>query len=213
MKISFVIPAHNEEKRIGKCLKSIVKEIHSPSTALSATDAVEIIVVDNASTDSTREVALRHPKVTVVDEPFKGLGQARRAGFVVSTGELVANLYADTELPRGWLQKVMTAFEKDERLVGLSGPYVYRGTDIVDKVVAQILYGSRFLFYFCMRSISGEGALVEGGNFIMRRSALLRANNNDSTAAFYGAGADIACRLSKMGEVRWMWSLPVIRVK
>ncbi|OGC80220.1 hypothetical protein A2943_03490 [Candidatus Adlerbacteria bacterium RIFCSPLOWO2_01_FULL_51_16] len=207
MKLSFVIPAHNEKKLIGRCLKSILKEV-APGT-----HKAEIIVVDNVSTDGTREEALRHPKVTVVDEPFRGLSQARRAGFVVSTGELIANLYADTELSRGWLQKVMEAFAEDEQLVGLSGPYMYKGADVVDRVVTKILYGAKFLFYFFTKAVFGVGELFEGGNLVMRRSALLLASGGDATAMFSGGDTEMIRRISKIGEVRWMWSLPIIRVK
>ena len=53
MKISFVIPAHNEEKLIGKCLESVKRELANGSY-----DS-EVIVVNNASTDGTREAALK----------------------------------------------------------------------------------------------------------------------------------------------------------
>jgi glycosyltransferase involved in cell wall biosynthesis len=95
MKISFVIPAHNEEAYVGKCLDSIFRELKK-----APVDA-EVIVVDNASTDGTREVAQKYPGVKVISEPIKGLTRARRAGFLAATGDLIANVDADTMLTPG----------------------------------------------------------------------------------------------------------------
>ena len=75
MKLSFVIPAYNEEAYIGKCLESIIKEIER-----TGQDA-EIVVVNNASTDSTGAVASFYPAVIVVDESHKGIVCARDAGY------------------------------------------------------------------------------------------------------------------------------------
>ena len=65
VKISFVIPAYNEEKFIGQCLESVIKEVDRRSLR------AEIIVVNNASTDRTKEIASSHKGVLVVDEPKK----------------------------------------------------------------------------------------------------------------------------------------------
>ena len=102
MKISFVIPAYNEEKMIGKCLASVFDEINRSRTSLTPFET-EVVVVDNTSTDRTREEALKFPNVTVVRENLKGLVYARRAGWVATVGDIVANIDADTVVPKGWL--------------------------------------------------------------------------------------------------------------
>ena len=99
MKISFVIPAYNEEGYLGECLASVRREL-----ARGRYDA-EVIVVNNASTDKTAEIARSFPGVIVVDEPKKGLSQARHSGFAASSGDLIANVDADTILPKGWLDE------------------------------------------------------------------------------------------------------------
>lgn len=55
MTLSIVIPAYNEEALLGRCLEAVLAE------ARRAGGEVEIVVVDNASTDSTRAVAERYP--------------------------------------------------------------------------------------------------------------------------------------------------------
>jgi glycosyltransferase involved in cell wall biosynthesis len=75
MKLSFVIPAHNEEETIGQCLLSIMRELERGSYN------IEVIVVNNASTDATGEIARRYPGVVVVDEPKKGLERVMGSGL------------------------------------------------------------------------------------------------------------------------------------
>ena len=97
--VSFVVPAYNEAAYLRPTLLAILRETRSVDCP------TEIVVVDNASTDATRKVAESIPNVRVVDEPRKGLVQARQAGYLATTGELVANIDADTVLPEGWLKK------------------------------------------------------------------------------------------------------------
>ncbi|PIX90238.1 MAG: glycosyl transferase family 2, partial [Candidatus Moranbacteria bacterium CG_4_10_14_3_um_filter_45_9] len=119
MKLSIVIPAYNEETYIGKCLESIAME------KTRGRFDVEIIVVNNASDDRTGEVARSFSFVKVVDEPRKGLVRARQTGYEASSGELIANVDADTLMPQGWIETVFTEFSTDSKLVALSGPYIY----------------------------------------------------------------------------------------
>ena len=79
MKISFVVPAYNEQALLGRSLLAIREEIARAGLKLG--EEAEIIVVNNASTDNTRAVALAVEGVRVVDEPRKGLVQARWSGF------------------------------------------------------------------------------------------------------------------------------------
>src|SRR3989344_1833184 len=114
MKISFVIPAYNEEIILPRCLNSIKHALSQ------GTYDAEIIVANNASTDRTKEVASRIEGVRVVDEPRKGLTRARQAGYVASSGELIANVDADTMLTPNWLPTVMKEFAKNPKLVSAS---------------------------------------------------------------------------------------------
>ncbi len=101
MEIAFIVPAYNEEALIGRCLASILRDIAASGCA------AEVVVVNNASTDRTRAIAAAFPEVRVVDEPAKGLVQARHAGLMASSAELVANVDADTLLPPGWITTVL----------------------------------------------------------------------------------------------------------
>lgn len=203
MTLSFVIPAHNEEQLIGSCILSIKQEL-----AKEGMNA-EIIVVNNASTDATRDEALKFKGVSVVDEPIKGLVFARRAGAVVSTGDLIANIDADTRLPSGWIKTVMSEFEGTEGLTSLSGPFIYDDISLLEHWLVNFFYGMGYVFYIVVHYWLKKGAMLQGGNYIVNRKALAAIGGYNTTIAFYGEDTDIAKRLSDIGEVRWTFRLPI----
>lgn len=194
MKLSFVIPAHNEETVIKPCLESIIKEVGSR-------DDCEIVVVNNASSDRTKEIALAFPQVRVVDEPRKGLSQARKTGMENSTGELIANVDADTIMPAGWVDKVLSYFNGDPNLVCLSGPQVYFDSSPIIRLAIWVYYGFAYMSYFINSRILRVGALVQGGNFIVRRRAMEAIGGINPAFSFYGEDVDIARRIFKVGKV------------
>ncbi len=205
MKISFVIPAHNEEEYLAACIASIQKAL-----AAGTYDA-EIIVVNNASTDRTHDVAASFAGVRVVDEPQKGITYARAAGYRAATGDLIANIDADTRLPSGWLNRVMKEFERDKnkKLVALSGPFLYYDLPLFSRALVKFFYGLGYATYFVNHFILGVGAMLQGGNFIARRSALEKIGGYDTSIEFYGEDTDIARRLAKIGRVKWTFKLPM----
>ena len=136
MKLSFVIPAYNEEEYIGECLEAIVAQKQGLPYD------IEVIVVNNNSTDRTEAVARRYPGVKVVEEKEKGIVRARRAGYQVATGDLIANVDADTRIPRGWIRRVMDSFADDPKLVALSGPFIYYDTPF------KVRFFTRLFYYF-----------------------------------------------------------------
>ena len=52
--------------------------------------------------------------------------------------------------------------------------------------------------------------MLQGGNFIIRRTALEKANGFDTNIEFYGEDTDIARRISKFGKVIWTFQLPIL---
>jgi glycosyltransferase involved in cell wall biosynthesis len=87
--ISVVIPAYNEEKTIG----NIIEETIHVMEALGM--PYEIIVVDDGSTDRTREVASGY-KVTVISNGRNhGKGYALRRGFQQAQGDIIVTIDAD----------------------------------------------------------------------------------------------------------------------
>ena len=203
MKLTFAIPAYNEEKQIGGCLESIQKELAGKDYD------VEIIVVNNASTDRTGDVAAAYPGVRVVDQSKKGLTWARQSGFLAATGELIANVDADTRLPKGWVDRVYHEFSKDENLMALSGPYIYYDLSPLLQIWVKLFYFVGYLTYLFNHFILHRGAMLQGGNFIVRREAMEKIGGYDLDIDFYGEDTDIAKRIQEIGHVKFTFSLPM----
>jgi len=100
MKLSVVIPAHNEEGTVGETLAEIVSTLDAEKIEH------EVIVVDDSSTDSTASVvesfSTDHPQVRCLPSPFRnGFGFAVRAGLEAFEGDAVAIVMADgSDSPR-----------------------------------------------------------------------------------------------------------------
>jgi len=203
MKISFVIPAYNEAANIGTCLDSIFRELRG------TTHESEVIVVDNASTDETAALAGRYPGVIVVPEARKGITFARQAGLARSSGDLIANVDADTLLTPGWIQTVFREFSDDPRLVCLSGPFIYYDAPRYVRFWTRLFYRAGFLTYLVNRFVLRAGSMVQGGNYTCSRRALEAVGGFDTTIEFYGEDTDIARRLSRVGRVKFTFDLPI----
>jgi glycosyltransferase involved in cell wall biosynthesis len=205
VRLSFVIPAYNEERYLPACLESILAQ----TSGLG--DQFEIIVVNNASSDRTREVAESYPGVTVVDELRKGLPYARQAGFVASSGELVANVDADSRLTPGWVALVLETFAEFERkgkdLVALSGPLKYYDLTPSQSVSVYLFYMLAFVLYALNRYVLRAGSMVQGGNFVLKAAALREIGGFNLAIPFYGEDTDIARRMNRVGKVVFTFQL------
>lgn len=90
--LSFVIPAHNEAAVIGQTLRALL------AAAESVGEPFELIVVDDASTDRTTEVA-RSLGATVVAVNLRKISAVRNAGARAARGEVLIFVDADTLVP------------------------------------------------------------------------------------------------------------------
>lgn len=202
MKISFVIPAYNEEARIGTCVGAIRAEIERVGIE------AEIIVANNSSTDGTKAAA-EAAGARVVDEPHKGITWARQAGYLASTGELVANIDADVRIPHGWLSTVLSRFAANSELVALSGPFIYDDLSRWARFLTRAFYALGVMSSRASELLDGRGAMLQGGNFVLRRRALDAIGGFNTAIEFYGEDSDMARRIATQGTVEWTFDLPV----
>ncbi|HEV2577563.1 MAG TPA: glycosyltransferase family 2 protein [Acidobacteriaceae bacterium] len=212
MLLSFVVPAYNEEAYLGACLDSILEQTRGLE------HLTEIIVVNNASTDGTRAIALRYAmqdaRVRLVDEQRKGLPFARQAGFLASTGSLLANVDSDSRLTPGWVENVLRTFRDHEgnhpQLVALSGPLVYYDLTSSQRRLVSVFYLIAWLTYGINKYILRVGSMVQGGNFVLSRAALEAIGGYDVSITFYGEDTDIARRLHAVGKVLFTFDLKML---
>jgi glycosyltransferase involved in cell wall biosynthesis len=192
MKITLAIPAYNEEKYIGNCLRSVEKY---------SRDIFEVIVINNASTDKTKEVAQSFSFVRVVDEPKKGLTSARAKVLSEAQGDVIAFMDSDTVMPAGWIDNIKYEFDKNDKLVCLSGPYKYYDATIFSKIGNWVYW-----VFLGMPTYFVLGYMAVGGNFVASKKALESIGGFDTTIDFYGEDTDIARRLAKVGKVKFSLS-------
>jgi len=185
--ISLVIPAYNEQNYLPACLDAVMRNV--------AGKVLEVIVVDNNSTDGTRDIVARYPTVKYVFEPNKGITRARQCGYRASSGDIVAYVDADTHPPAGWVEQIGQQFDAQANLAVLSGPYsFYDLSGLRNKVSAGWFVAARPLSKL-------TGYLMVGGNFAIRRDVLDKMGGFDRSIEFYGEDVDIAKRAKSFGKV------------
>lgn len=197
MKLTIVIPAYNEEAYLGDCLRHVLDDV----AQTAGLGPIEVLVIDNASTDGTAEVARSFPGVRVAHEPDKGLTKARQRGLEEAGGEIIGYVDADTRMPRGWCRQVIGRFAAEPATVCISGPYVYYDLGWFAKVLVRIYW------WVAVPVAALTGYMAVGGNFAARRTALVKIGGFDRSIAFYGEDTDIARRLSSVGRVRFTLKL------
>jgi glycosyltransferase involved in cell wall biosynthesis len=185
--ISLIIPAYNEESYLPACLDAVMANVGDK--------AMEVIVIDNNSTDGTRAVVERYPSVRYVFEAEKGITRARQRGFLSATGDILAYVDADTHPPAGWIEQIWEQYAKNDELACLSGPYsFYDLSGLRNAVSAGWFIAARPLYGI-------TGYMLVGGNFAIRRDVLEKMGGFDATIEFYGEDVDIAKRAQKHGKV------------
>lgn len=113
LSLSLVIPAYNEECYLEACLNSVEAQTVKP---------LEVIVVNNNSTDKTAEVAKKFSFVRLVDEPQQGIVFARNRGFNAAKGDIIGRIDADTVLTENWVEQVLDFYSvKSNRRSAITG--------------------------------------------------------------------------------------------
>ncbi len=192
MKVSVVIPAHNEEKRIAGAIEALLKQNYH---------WYEIIVVDNASTDRTTEVASKFP-VTIVYEPRKGLLWARERGRAEADGDIIANMDADCRPEPDWISRGLSHFRSKD-IAAVTGPYDYHDGHPIFRHSSLAM--QRYIYHpisliLQMPSVR-RGAVLIGGNNFIRAEVLDKMGGYNTDLVFYGEDTETARRVSKHGRI------------
>jgi predicted glycoside hydrolase/deacetylase ChbG (UPF0249 family) len=114
---SVVVPAYNESRYLPHLLDSIevARRLYSADSG-----AVEVIVVDNASTDNTREIA-RTRGCTALLEPKRVIGAVRNTGAKVARGDALVFIDADSQVHPETFIRLQAALESPAVLGGATG--------------------------------------------------------------------------------------------
>ena len=107
MKISVVIPTYNRYEPLKRALRSIYCQSHQP---------VEVIVIDDGSTDNTSKIAEDFPKIKYFYQGNRGVSSARNRGIKESTSDWIAFLDSDDEWHKYKLEEQVKLHKKDKTL-------------------------------------------------------------------------------------------------
>lgn len=181
--VSVVMPAFNGERYITLAIKSGLSQLR---------DTDELIVVDNASTDSTARIVKTIPdrRIKYHYEPKKGAAAARNRAFRHMQGSLVAFLDCDDLWPDGRQRGLMRCLERDPAIDAAYGRFRMKLDGGLDPRLAQL-----------------DGAvtpLLSLSSFLFRRTILEKTGEMDETL-LVGEDTDYLLRLQESGMRAMAW--------
>lgn len=181
--VSFVIPCYNDDEILDRCLQSIQEQQYP---------RIEIIVVDNGSTDGSLEISEEFAdSVLHVEGP---LGRVRQKGFEAANGEIIGSFDSDNILPHNeWLSNAIQYFNFDESVANVwpknigppdSPPFsrIYWG--LWEEIIEDRIANSRGVF--------------GGGTSLFRRSAFEEVDGIDEEV-HWGEDFNLAKKLKDAG--------------
>jgi glycosyltransferase involved in cell wall biosynthesis len=115
--VSVIIPVYNYERYLGEAIESVLGQTHQH---------LEVIVVDDGSTDQSGEVAksFADKGVRYCDQVHAGIGPARNKGVELAQGDFLAFLDADDRWPLEKIERQLRTFESDPTLEMVFGQAV-----------------------------------------------------------------------------------------
>ena len=186
--VTVVIPAHNAADTLDETLRSVRSQTHQE---------LEIIVVDDGSTDCTGAIAERHAvvdgRVRVIRQDNAGVAAARNAGWRSAASDLIAFVDADDVWAPTKIQRQVAAVELGGDRVGLVYcPVVFidRGGYIVSAI--EVVYDAGDV----IPQIFEKNPVVSGSTPLIRRQALIDSGGYDSrlrAAAAEGCEDHLIC--------------------
>ncbi|MDT5268118.1 MAG: hypothetical protein QOH49_304 [Acidobacteriota bacterium] len=186
MLISVVIPAFDEEAYLGQTLASL----NSARTFLRERESVsvEIIVVDNDSSDSTAEVA-REFGANVVRETVHNIAKVRNTGAGTACGDVLVFVDADTTVPSELLWRIAALMSEPDCLGGAVDTD-YRPAKLASKVYLR-----------AWRIVGRLAGMAQGATQFCRRDVFVALDGYDETL-FMGEDVDFYLRLKRLTRQR-----------
>ena len=122
-RVSVVIPLYNKHSTVERSVRSVIDQTFSAADP----DAVEILVVDDGSTDDGAErilsIAQCHPNVHLIRQPNLGPGAARNRGIEAARAPFIAFLDADDEWLPEFLERSIASLESNAALSAVVSGY------------------------------------------------------------------------------------------
>lgn len=188
--VTVLIPAFNESEYIAACIESVLA-LDYPKEKL------EIIVLDDGSTDNTAEIASRYAKkgVKVIRKKNTGKADTLNQGIRIAKGELIATLDADSYVSPYSLRRMLIHFDAPDVAAVASAVKVREARNIIEEVQRiEYLYA---LFSRKIVNFLNAVQVTPGPFSIFRKEALLKVGGFDTKSLV--EDQEIALRLQKHG--------------
>lgn len=173
-KVTVLVPAHNEERVIGNTVDAIVRSIYPK-------DKLEIIVINDSSTDKTQEVlkerAKKYPnlKILEIKPPLgaKGKANALNQGLKIADGEYIVVYDADNTPERRAILNLVRFITDNPSLGAVVGKFRTRNRDV--NILTRFINIETLSFQWLVqaaRNYLWGLATIPGTNFIVKRKLL-----------------------------------------
>jgi len=183
--VSVIIPVYNGAATVADCVESLLA-LQYPR------DRCEIVVVDNGSTDATREILARFEgRIRVLHESRRGAAAARNRGIREANGTVVAFTDADAVVDPAWLDGLVSHLHPGTGAVG--GPILSRRPANRIEQFGEVVHDHRFAIEDC------DPPYMASGNWASPRDLLVAVGLFDEDL-LRGQDADLAFRLHRAGH-------------
>lgn len=186
-----IIPAYNEADAIGETLEKIL------AVAKERGDAFEVIVVDDCSTDATRDVVRQHPATLLENIQNFGYGYSIKRGIAHASAEHIIITDADGTYPIAELPKLLEVYERGfDMVVGARRGKHYRGS--------LFKYPARLVFLWLAEFAAGRKIPdINSGLRVFRKEQALRYLHTCSTGFSFTTTLTLAFLLNAH-SVTWL---------
>jgi glycosyltransferase involved in cell wall biosynthesis len=183
--ISIIVPAFNAANYIDKCLESILNQEVKP---------LEIIVVDNGSTDDTLTRIHQYEDIVVLSEIIPGASKARNRGAKEAKGKILAFIDSDCQAEQDWIKEAWNTMNNQESIDGLVG----FSTGINQNIWAYFFQRSYNDFPNEIQDYDGRLLKIDTKNFFIKREIFLNIGGLD-TSIGRSEDVDLGIRLHQAG--------------
>ena len=168
--VSIVISCYNSARFLGEALDSVLAQTHRPK--------VEIVAVDDGSTDNTAEILAQYPEVRYVYQRNQGVSAARNLGIQESTGEYLLFLdHDDRLLPEAIATLVQLLEHRPDYAIAVGEHRYIDSHGQVTRLSTKELDGNNDLELKLLE----HNFIETPGSCMVRRSALLEVGLFDSS--------------------------------
>lgn len=199
MLASIVIAARNEEHYLKECLEAVFNQEFDKKW--------EVIVVDNNSSDATRDIA-KSFACTIICEASEGQVRAKQTGCLAAKGEYIIVLDADCRPNKRWLSNIINKFLIAPEVSAITATYIYDDNPpLWGKLYNQYIHNNMVRMVIALRCL--RFPFLIGGNVAFRSCHFREFKGYNISESFAETEIGLALNLRKYGEISFQDNIRV----